>query len=109
MIGGRCSRFCIKKSRYGKSQDVIKRIKRDTDDRGWGWGRRLRHAPAADVGLDVPVDFVVDVLALIIVVIAVPFTIGKVVVVQNGCSETSAGSFLSHGGVVEGKLFLWDI
>lgn len=41
-------------------------------------------------------------------IVAVPFAIGKVIMVENGCPETPAGGFLSHGGVVEGELVLWD-
>jgi len=67
----------------------------------------LWQTPAAEIGLDVPVDLVVDVLALVIIVDML-LVVGKVIMVQNGCSESPAGGFLGHGGVVKGKLFLWD-
>jgi hypothetical protein len=76
-----------------------------TYDGRWRGKRSLRHTSAGNVKSGVPAWFVVNILALIVIILVVGLELVSTVV-EDRCPDTSTGLVLWHGRVIERKVMM---
>src|ERR1700677_435386 len=69
--GGKCSRFCRRNSLCARRLAVIANERKDTYNRGWRWWRSSSWTTTAHGAL-CGLQFCIDVLAVVIIVLFVP-------------------------------------